>query len=95
MIYVHLIQNNTSSFKIEIHESRHSKEWQVVDPLLWGGAALAAQACSSRVWALRRLAEFALKKDSWHTQAFFLIHRLSKHILVQHFFVTRVCEELG
>lgn len=46
-------------------------------------------------WTLWRLLEFALKENSWHTQAFFFIHCFPKDILVHHFFITCVHEELG
>ena len=58
-------------------------------------SGLMIKAQDHRRWILRRLLKFALKENSRHTQAFFFIHRLSKHILVYHFFITCVHKELG
>lgn len=44
-------------------------------------------------WVLRTLSEFALKENSWNAQAFFFVHRLTKHILIHHFFITCVRKE--
>lgn len=58
-------------------------------------SGLVTQAPCHMSLVLWRLSEFALKENSRHTQAFFFIHRLTKHILVHHFFITCVYKELG
>jgi hypothetical protein len=58
-------------------------------------AILGSQTQGCRAWVLWRLSKFALKENPWHTQAFFFIHCLSKHILIHHFFITRVHKELS
>lgn len=52
-----------------------------------------AQVGGNRSLGILRLSELALKENPRHTQSFFFIHRLTKHILIHLFFVTCVQKE--
>ena len=58
-----------------------------------GRSGFMAQVQGNRNWGLLRLSKLALKENPRHTQSFFFIHRLTKHILIHLFFVTCVQKE--
>lgn len=80
------IQNKKSDFKFPL--SRGGTNCQACNR-----SGFVTQAQCHRSWVLWRLSEFALKENSWHTQTFFFIHRLTKHIFIHHFFITCVQKE--